>query len=148
MKTRVQEDNIMSYIENKAVARNHYVNTRDLNAAFALISPTVVFEAMPGLPPTYEGWKQAHIMFLTAFPDQQLTIEDEIAEADTVVTRWTFTGTHQGPLMGVPATGKRVALKGISVDRVRDGKVIEHRAQMDMVGLMQQLGMMPPPQHT
>lgn len=136
----------MSTDHNKAIARNHYQNTRNLEAAFELISPNVVFRALPGLPPTYEGWKQGHAMFLGAFPDQQVTIEDEIAEGDTVVTRWTFSGTHQGALMGISATGKHVTVKGISVDRIGDGKVVEHLAQIDMVSLMQQIGAIPAPQ--
>ena len=135
----------MSTEQTKAIARNHYEKTRNLEAAFELISPNVVFQAMPGLPPTYEGWKQAHAMFLQAFPDQQVTIEDEVAEDDTVVTRWTFSGTHRGALMGIPATGKQVAIKGISIDRIDGGKVVEHLAQIDMVGLMQQLGVIPTP---
>jgi steroid delta-isomerase-like uncharacterized protein len=135
----------MSTEQTKAIARNHYEKTRDLEAAFELISPDVVFQAMPGLPPTYEGWKQAHGMFLQAFPDQQVNIEDEVAEDDTVVTRWTFSGTHRGALMGIPATGKQVSIKGISIDRIDGGKVVEHLAQIDMLGLMQQLGVIPAP---
>jgi steroid delta-isomerase-like uncharacterized protein len=130
----------MSTQENKAIARNHYLNTQNLEAAFKYVSPQVVFNALPGLPPTYEGWKQGHGMFLEAIPDQKLTIEDEIAEGDTVVTRWTFTGTHRGPLMGIPATGKSIKIKGISLDRISGGQVVEHSAQMDMLGLMQQIG--------
>jgi steroid delta-isomerase-like uncharacterized protein len=132
--------------ENKTIARNHYINTRNLEAAFKLVSPNVVFEALPGIPPTYEGWKQAHSMFLAAFPDQAITIEDELAEGNTVVTRWTFSATHQGALMGIPATGKSIAIKGISIDRISDGKVVGHSAQIDMLGLLQQLGAIPAPQ--
>jgi steroid delta-isomerase-like uncharacterized protein len=130
----------MSTQDNKAIARNHYLNTQNLEAAFKLISPDVVFNALPGLPPTYAGWKQAHAMFLEAIPDQKLTIEDEIAEGDTVVTRWTFSGTHRGALMGIPATGKSIAIKGISLDRISGGQVVEHSAQIDILGLMQQIG--------
>jgi predicted ester cyclase len=129
----------------KAVARNHYEHFDNLEAAFAQVAQHVRFHALPGLPPTYEGWKQAHAMFMAAFPDQQLAIEDQFAEGNTVVTRWLFSGTHQGALMGITATGKPVALKGISIDRVQDGAVVEHWAQMDQVGLMQQLGVMPAP---
>lgn len=136
----------MSTEQNKAVSRNHYEKARNLEAAFELISPNVVFQAMPGLPPTYEGWKQAHTMFLAAIPNPQITIEDEFAEGNTVVTRWTFSGTHRGTLMGIPATGKQIAIKGISIDRIGGGKVVEHIAQIDTMGLMQQLGVTPPPQ--
>jgi steroid delta-isomerase-like uncharacterized protein len=133
----------MSTEQNKIIAHQHYENIADLQAAFALVSPDVVFHAMPGLPPTYEGWYQAHTMFLTAFPDIKINIEDEIGEGDKVVTRWTFQGTHQGELMGMPATGKRVSVSGISTDRIANGKVVEHWAELDMLGLMQQLGVAP-----
>jgi predicted ester cyclase len=129
----------------KAIARHHYTHFDNLEAAFAQVAPHVRFHALPGLPPTYDGWKAAHAMFMTAFPDQALAIEDQLAEGNAVVTRWTFSGTQQGPLMGIPATGKRVSLQGISIDRVEGDAVVEHWAQMDLVGLMQQLGVMPAP---
>ena len=133
----------MSTEQNKVIARKHYENAANMEAAFTLVSPDVVFHALPGLPPTYEGWYQAHTMFLTAFPDIQITIDDEIGEGDKVVTRWTFQGTHQGELMGMPATGKRVNIGGISTDRIANGKVVEHWAEIDLLGLMQQLGAAP-----
>jgi steroid delta-isomerase-like uncharacterized protein len=133
----------MSTQQNKVIARQHYENPADLQTAFTLISPDVVFHALPGLPSTYEGWYQAHGMFLTAFPDLKINIEDEIGEGDKVVTRWTFQGTHQGEFMGMPATGKRVSVGGISTDRIAHGKVVEHWAELDILGLMQQLGVAP-----
>ena len=136
----------MSTEQVKAVARNHYEHSNNLEAAFERVSRQVGFHAIDGVPPNYAGWRQTHGMFLEAFPDQTLSIEDQFAEGNEVVTRWTFSGTHQGPLMGIPATGKRVELQGISIDRVEDGKVVEHWAQMDQVSLMQQLGVMPAPQ--
>ena len=135
----------MSADENKRIARRHYESISDLAAAFELIAPEVQFYGMPGVPPTYEGWHQAHTMFLAAFPDMQLRIEDEIAEGDTVVTRWTMAGTNRGPLMGMAATGKRVTIGGISIDRIGQGKVVEHRVAMDQLGMMQQLGVIPAP---
>jgi predicted ester cyclase len=138
----------MSTDQAKAIARTHYDNVRDLEAAFKLVAPQVKVEALPGLPPTYDGWVQGHSLFLAAFPDQQLTVEDQVAEGDAVVTRWTFTGTHQGPLMGIPATGRRVVLKGLSMDRIEAGQVVEHWAQIDQLSLMQQLGVIPAPQAT
>ena len=133
----------MSIEQNKVIARQHYENTANLQAAFALVSPDVAFHAIPGLPPTFEGWYQAHTMFLTAFPDLEINIEDEVGEGDKVVTRWTIQGTHQGELMGMPATGKRVSVGGISTDRIANGKVVEHWAEIDMLGMMQQLGVAP-----
>jgi steroid delta-isomerase-like uncharacterized protein len=81
--------------------------------------------------------------WLTAFPDFHLEIEDCISEGDRVVIRAVINGTHQGDLMGIPATGKQVRLPGILIDRVEDGKIIERWASWDLIGLMNQLGLMP-----
>jgi steroid delta-isomerase-like uncharacterized protein len=81
--------------------------------------------------------------WLKAFPDFHLEIEDYIVEGDRVVTRAVINGTHQGDLMGIPATGKRVRLPGILIDRVNDGKIIERWASWDLIGLMNQVGLMP-----
>lgn len=80
---------------------------------------------------------------INAFPDFHLTIEDQIAEGDKVVTRVTFRGTHQGEFHGIAATGKRVTYTGIAIDRVEDGKVVEGWHQADELSLLQQLGVVP-----
>jgi steroid delta-isomerase-like uncharacterized protein len=85
-------------------------------------------------------------MILAAFPDIQITIEDEIGEEDKVVIRWKMQGTHQGELMGIPATHKHMSIYGISTDRIANGQVIEHWAEFDMLGMMQQLGVIPAPE--
>jgi steroid delta-isomerase-like uncharacterized protein len=82
-------------------------------------------------------------MFRAAFPDLHFAIEDQIAEGDKVVTRYTFSGTQQGPLMGIPATGKHVSITGISIYRVVNGKMQAAWIEYDMLGLMQQIGMVP-----
>ena len=87
-----------------------------------------------------EGAKQLVTMFRTAFPDLQFTIEDQIAEGDMVVTRWTARGTHKGNFQGVPATGRQIRLVGTDIDRMTDGRVVECWAHVDELGLMQQLG--------
>ncbi len=118
--------------EQKVIARRHYDDAKNLGAAFAFIAPDVVFHGLAGVPPTYEGWKQGHALFVAAFPDMHLTIEDQIAEGDRVVTRWTMRGTHRGELMGLPPTGQQVTVGGISIDRIAGGKVVEHWAQIDL----------------
>jgi predicted ester cyclase len=75
-----------------------------------------------------------------AFPDVRLTINDQIAEGDIVVTRWTATGTHNGELMGIAPTSKRATVTGVDIDRYQGGKVVEAWASYDMLGLLQQLG--------
>lgn len=82
-------------------------------------------------------------MYVNAFPDFVITVEDIVAEGDRVMTRWTARGTHQGPLMDVPPTGKKVEMTGITFNRVADGKIIEQRENADMLGLRQQLGVIP-----
>lgn len=75
-----------------------------------------------------------------AFPDIRFTIEDQIAEGDRVVTRWTARGTHTGTFMGVPPTGRPIRMTATDVDRIANGKVVECWSQFDDLGLMQQLG--------
>jgi steroid delta-isomerase-like uncharacterized protein len=87
-----------------------------------------------------DGAKQYVAMMRTAFPDLHFTIEDQIAEGDMVVTRWTARGTHKGNFQGVPATGREVRLMGTDIDRMTDGRVVECWAHVDELGLMQQLG--------
>ena len=87
-----------------------------------------------------DGAKQYISMLRKAFPDLHFTIEDQIAEGDTVVTRWTARGTHRGSFQGIPATGREIHLMGTDIDRMADGKVVECWAHVDELGLMQQLG--------
>jgi predicted ester cyclase len=77
---------------------------------------------------------------LAAFPDFHLTIEDQIAEGDKVVTRVTFRGTHLGEYRGIAPTGRQVVYGGIAVDRIADGRVVEGWHQADQLGLLRQLG--------
>ena len=92
-----------------------------------------------------EGFKQFYATYRTAFPDTHLTIEDQIADQDTVASRWTATGTHQGPLMGIPPSGKRVRVTGITISRYASGKIAEEWFSYDTLGMLQQLGAIPTP---
>jgi predicted ester cyclase len=99
---------------------------------------------LPGFPPGLESGKMAHHRALASSPDYQVETEDLIAEGDKVVERWRASGTHTGtPLMGVPASGKRFSGTGISIYRIADGKIAEHWAEADFLGLAQQLGALP-----
>ena len=91
------------------------------------------------------GMKQFVASLREAFPDLHLTIDDQVAEGDRVVTRWTAHGTHTGTFQGIPPTGKQGTMSGIDIDRVVDGKAIECWTNADYLGLMQQLGMVPVP---
>jgi predicted ester cyclase len=79
-------------------------------------------------------------MMRAAFPDLHYAVEDQIAEGDKVVTRYTASGTHQGELMGVAPTGSRVEIRGISITRIKGGKIEEIWESYDALGMMQQLG--------
>ena len=94
-----------------------------------------------------EGFKAQHDMFLTAFPDSKASAEDIIAVGDKVVTRWKIHGTQSGELQGIPPTGKEVTVTGIIITRVDNGKAVEEWEAFDQLSLMQQLGVIPPPQN-
>src|SRR5437588_6374840 len=87
-----------------------------------------------------EGYKKLVAHYLNAFPDTHFAIEQEVQEGDTVVTRWTVSGTHKGDLPALPASGKRFSVTGMTVARVKNGKFVEGWNNWDALGLMQQLG--------
>jgi predicted ester cyclase len=99
--------------------------------------------APPGIPSDREGGKIYLGAFLNAFPDCRFTVDDMIAEGDQVVTKKTFTGTHEAEFAGLPPTGKRVTLQFVDIMRVRDGRIVEHWLSMDQLSFMQQLGVIP-----
>ena len=99
----------------------------------------------PGVPAGPEGMKDSVRMFRAAFPDIRVTIHDTLAEGDKVVIRATASGTHMGELMGIPATGRRIAVDEIHIVRCVDGKVVEHWGVEDSLGMMRQLGLAGPP---
>ncbi len=86
-------------------------------------------------------------MFRGGMPDLKVLIEDMIAEDDKVAVRYTLEGTHDGDLFGVPPTGRQLSIKSITVERVSEGKVIEHWRVTDSLDMMQQLGAIPTPEH-
>ena len=83
--------------------------------------------------------------FLAAFPDISHQVQDQLAEGDLVATRILMRGTHQKEMMGIPATGNEIAISAINMVRVDDGKIAEHWVNSDSLGMMMQLGVVPPP---
>ena len=81
-----------------------------------------------------------------AFPDMHLTIEDTLAEDDKVAVRFTFRGTHKAEFAGIAATDKKVEIGGLEIAHLKDGKVVEHWLNWDVMGLMKQLGALPAPE--
>jgi steroid delta-isomerase-like uncharacterized protein len=90
-----------------------------------------------------ESEKKRVTLYRTAFPDLRLTVEDIIAEGETVVARWSCRGTHKGDLNGIAPTGKHVNITGISIARFTNGKMSEGFVNWDALSLMQQLGVVP-----
>ena len=135
--------------QNKALVRRSYEevwNKKNLNFADELYAANAIDHGLPpNLPPGREGSKMYIAMYQKAFPDTHMTIEDQIAEGDKVVTRWTAVGTHTGDLMGIAPTGKRVTVTGIDVSRFAGGRIVESWGLFDQMSMMQQLGVMPQP---
>jgi steroid delta-isomerase-like uncharacterized protein len=102
----------------------------------------------PGMPEpirSREAFEPLINMFAASFGDDHLSVEDQVAEADKVTTRWTWSFTHHGEFQGIPPTGKRVTLTGINLERFTGGKLVERWVEMDQVGMLQQLGAIPAP---
>lgn len=140
----------MSTEQNKALDRKwaELIAAKDLAGAMALVSPDFVDHnlAAAGMPTGIEGLRTFFAMQIAAFPDMHVTILEQIAEGDKVVHRISVEATHLGPLMGIPPTGKRVKFTLIDINRYANGKFVEHWGEVDNLGLMQQLGLVPPPQ--
>ena len=120
-------------------------NHQDLKAIDDLISTDYVHHdagTVAGNGP--EGYRQFVQSYLNAFPDAHFTIHDAFTAGDSEVTRWTVTGTHEGELAGIPPTGRRFSVTGISIARIANGKIIESWTNWDALGLMQQLGVVSP----
>ena len=121
-------------------------NKKNTAAIEDFVDPNGIDHALPpGLPAGIEGTKQFIIMYLTAFPDLHFTVEDMIAEGDKVVARLTTRGTQLGTFMGIPPTGKQATVTAIDINRIEGGKSVEHWLNMDTLGLLQQLGVIPAP---
>jgi steroid delta-isomerase-like uncharacterized protein len=134
--------------ENKAVARREVeeIYARgNLAAAEEIYAPDYV-----GHDPTsgdirgIEGAEQFAATYRQAFPDLQVTVEDQVAEGDKVVTRFSARGTHQGETEEFgPPTGTQMEITGIAIERFADGKIVENWTNYDALGLLQQLGLVP-----
>lgn len=106
-----------------------------------VIEDFVELDPFPGQAPGREGLKAVILQMRSAFPDIHWAVDEMVAEGDKLVTRFTWTGTHQGEFLGVPATGRSVSIKGIVVDSLEGGKMVDSRMLLDVLGMMMQLGM-------
>lgn len=138
----------MSLEANKELARRfvEILNTGNVAKADAFYAPNFTHHlAVPGLPPGLAGFKALVTSVCAAFPDVHVTIDDMMADGDKVIVRDTARATHTGAFLGIPPTGQQVVWTEIHIHRVADGKIAEHWAELNMLGLLQQLGAVPAP---
>ena len=124
------------------------INSGDIDGFGDLLAEDFVEHAeAPGLEPSRDGVKQLFRTLRATFPDLQMDVEEVLPSGDTVVARIRLTGTHQGNgFMGLPATGKSVDIQLIDITRFgEDGIAREHWGLVDALGMLQQLGVVPPP---
>jgi predicted ester cyclase len=136
----------MSTEENKTIVRQYFEKWGAAEAERESLAPDFVAH-MPGIPGPMnrEAFIQYQGVVRSAFPDFAPTLEEQIAVGDKVANRLVFRGTHQGDFQGIPPTGKRVTVTAITIERVVGGKIVEHWIEFDGLGMMQQLGVVPPP---
>ncbi len=137
---------------NNAIAEkffNSVWNKGDFSVLDTLIAPDADdHSTVGGKPKTEKGsasFRAIVGMFRAAMPDIQLTIDDEVYAGDKVVHRWHLVGTDTGGVMGMPPSGKQLTFSGTTIVRMRDGQIVERWANVDELGLLQQLGVVPPP---
>lgn len=131
--------------ENKAVVRRLFEifwNNRERAVANELFALSCVHHDpnTPEFGKGPEGEQKVFDLYTTAFPDARFTIEQMIAEGDTVATRWTVNGTHKGKLSDNAPTNKQITLTGTSICRLLGGKIVESWSNWDALGMFQQLG--------
>jgi predicted ester cyclase len=134
---------------NRALVRRmeeELFNNRNLATLDEFIAAEYVLRtASEGTPADREAVRESIAMYLGAFPDLRISIDELLAVGDKVIGRFTFTGTHEGELMGLAPTGRRIAVRQIAMYRIEGGKVVEEWEVSDQLGLMQQLGAIPGP---
>lgn len=120
------------------------LNGRDLAALDEFVAEDFVeLDPFPGQGKGREGLREVMAGLITTFPDMQWSVQEQVSEGDKVVTRFTWTGTHSADFGGVPASGRTVSVKGVVIDRLRDGLLVDSRMLTDDLGMMRQLGALP-----
>jgi steroid delta-isomerase-like uncharacterized protein len=136
-------------VENKAIVRRLYEavwNERKLEVVDELISPSHALHepTVSGSQVGPEAYRQQVARFTTPFPDLRFAIEDIVSENDKLVVSWIISGTHKGEFMGIPPTGKKISVEGITINHIANGKILDSYVSWDALGLMRQLGVGPP----
>jgi len=138
----------MTIEQNKTIANHITVELNKGNSAvfYEVTNPKAVDHSLPtGMPQTVERTKLHYMSFRVAFPDLTYTVEDVIAEGDKVVQRQTAHGTMTGALQGMPATGKSATWTETHIIRFENDKIVERWADVDRIGMLEQLGLTPRP---
>jgi steroid delta-isomerase-like uncharacterized protein len=134
--------------ENKAIAR-HFLDELWNRSNFVLVDQLLASD-YDGHSSTVIRGPEGAMEFVPrlriAFPDFQFSILDQIAEGDKVATRWAICGTHEGEFQGIPPSGKRMEMTGITIFRIANGKLIEGWTNEDVLGMLQQLGAVQTPE--
>jgi steroid delta-isomerase-like uncharacterized protein len=138
--TTVQHKSIIRRVLDKAF------NQGNLAIVDELVAPDSISHHMSwGMPANRMGLKQLIAMFRTAFPDLLCTIEDEIIQGDKTAAHLTIRGTHTGLFLGNSPTGKSISARGLIYARIENNQVVENYILIDQMGILQQLGFVPPP---
>jgi steroid delta-isomerase-like uncharacterized protein len=144
---RAGEAQASSTEQNKVVARRfgqEVWGRGDMQAADELLAEDLIeHNPAPGQAAGREGHKQVLQVWRAAFPDLTITVDDLLADGERVALRWTAHATHEGELMGMPATGRRVTLTGIDILRIVDGRIVERWGEFNRAEMLQQLGVLP-----
>jgi steroid delta-isomerase-like uncharacterized protein len=106
----------------------------------AVASDCVDHDPAPGQGPGPKGYRTFFTEMRTAFPDLKADLVALVADDESIAFAYTLSGTHKGPLMGIPATGKKVSIRGVQFSKFRDGKMVERWGSSDQLGMLQQLG--------
>lgn len=125
-----------------------FINSNNLSVLDEIIGPNYINHAAPfGLANDKEGLKKLLEQFILAFPDQHIEAKMIFAKNDLAIAYWEITGTHQGVFFDVQPTGKKIKMTGIDIDRVQNGKIVEHWGGEDMMTLLSQIECINLPKH-
>ncbi len=135
----------MSTTTNKAICRRHYeevLTGKRLDVVDEIYADTVGYGDGQSMPRSQ--FKMLAQATFTAFPDLQVTVNDQVAEGDLVVTRWSATGTHLGDFLGNAPTGKSVHIRAIHIHKIEGGRIAHLWEEIDLLGLTRELGITMP----
>lgn len=120
-------------------------NRQDLVTYAELYAPDAAIRGLGPGPLDVEGMLGVYQAFFAGFPDLRVTVEETVEEGERLAVRITVTGTHEGAFQGIPPTGRRVEVQAISILHFSEGRIVERWNQLDQLGMLQQLGVLPAP---